>query len=80
MDVLNRDILYKIIKIRNQRKFDFCWKLCYFVGEVCCLIDMLYFYISACFELYFWIYLSRTSNVEMCIMFEILISKDGINF
>jgi hypothetical protein len=79
-DVLGRDILYKIIRIGNHSKFDMYWKLYYFVGEVCCLLDMLYFYISACFELYFWINLSPTSNVETCIMFEVLVSKDGINF
>jgi len=41
---------------------------------------MLYFFINACFELYFWINLSPTSNMEMCIVFEIFVSKDGINF
>jgi mRNA-degrading endonuclease YafQ of YafQ-DinJ toxin-antitoxin module len=32
-DVLDRDILYKIIRILNQSKFDMYWKLHYFVGE-----------------------------------------------
>jgi len=47
-DVLDRDILCKIIRILNHRKFDMYWKLHYFVGEIFCLIDMLYFYFSAC--------------------------------
>jgi hypothetical protein len=79
MFVLDRDSLYKIIRIGNHSKFDIYWKIHYFVGEGCCLIDMLCFCIRACFELYFWINLRPTSNMEACILFEILASKDGIN-
>jgi hypothetical protein len=75
-----RDVLDRAFCIGNHSKFDMYWKLHYFVAEVCCLIDMLYFYISAYFELYFWINLTPTSNVETCIVFEIIVSKDGINF
>jgi hypothetical protein len=79
MFVLDMDSLYKIIRIGNYSKFDIYCKLHYFVGEVCCLIDMLCFYIRVCFELCFWINLRPVSNVEACILFEILVSKDGIN-